>query len=155
MDLTELNKKYCPAVKMTKKQLTEAIKNKELPHKYHGKYLKTARIIDNVFALLEKEQITQSKAIELTTAILAELCEGNQPQQSDSNCNIPHVSNNELNLDNLIVKIPATKSRRYKLTPLKEEVSVCGYFTPDTNTTSATICKICGHEKNEHQQTDC
>ena len=125
MDLNELNKRYCPAIKMTKEQLTEAIKNKELPHKYHGKYLETARIIDNVFALLEKEQITQSKAIELTTAILAELCEGKQPEQSDSNCNIPHVSSSYV-----VYKIIRTKKHYWtgtKLTDKKEDAMIFKY----------------------------
>jgi len=84
MELKELNEKYCPALKMTRQEYKNAIENNLLPHIYHKKYLSTAKIINNVFAYLERGKITQSKALELTTAILAELCESNKIEQNEN-----------------------------------------------------------------------
>ena len=68
--------------------------------------------------------------------------------------NLHDVSNNDIDLENINVKVPPNKTTKYKLSEMNK-VAVCGYFEPEANTTSSTTCKRCGQNKWMHKQTDC
>jgi hypothetical protein len=66
--LQDLNDRY--GLNMDLEEMKRRNETGELPHKYHKKYIKVARILADVFAYVEAEKISQSKALELTTMIL-------------------------------------------------------------------------------------